>query len=303
MTARSRPLAALIARALALALALPAAAQHGVIPTPQARPLHARLAEADAAALGTVEAIETGRIRVAEATAVFGDVPARFELKRSPAAPPALAAGDRALLLLRGARAPYLLVDGPDGALRGESAPAFAEALARAHAVLDRPERLRALYAEWLEGDDAALRAEAALALADADAAFQPLPAGVAEALARRALDPDEGRNTRRQAAIAAVASRAGARALLAGLPGAEGADAAVVAIALRAAVVERDSALDAALGRVLAHERPEIRLIGVRLGAMRHDAALLETIRRLADSDPDTMVRRTAARALKRRN
>ena len=39
-------------------------------------------------------------------------------LKRAPSAPPGLAVGERPLLLLRGARSPYLLVDRPGEILR-----------------------------------------------------------------------------------------------------------------------------------------------------------------------------------------
>ena len=79
---------------------------HGRLELPSGRPLHVRVALADAAAIATVDAVELGRIRVRDAVPVLGDVVAAFELKRAPSRPPALEPGDRALLILRGARPP-----------------------------------------------------------------------------------------------------------------------------------------------------------------------------------------------------
>src|SRR5262245_58516334 len=97
--------------ALLVALAAPAAAQH---PMPaRARALHERLAAADVVAVATIGPIHEGRVEVRDATVLRGNAPASFEIKRSPAAPPPFVTGVPAVLLLRGARPPYVLVDEP----------------------------------------------------------------------------------------------------------------------------------------------------------------------------------------------
>jgi hypothetical protein len=116
---------------------------HPGIPGP--RPLHERLAGADRVAVVQVERIDAGRIAVA---------PEAFEVKRSPLRPPPLATGDRALLLLRGARPPYVLADEASEVIR-LSDDAMAERWAGAvRAVLaNRDDRaaLVTVYAEWIE--------------------------------------------------------------------------------------------------------------------------------------------------------
>ncbi len=92
-------------------LAAQAQAPHAI--PPPARPLHERSALAEVIALARVTRVEAGRIAVERRAALRGVPPAAFEVKFSPLRPPALAVGGRALLLLRGARPPYVLVDEP----------------------------------------------------------------------------------------------------------------------------------------------------------------------------------------------
>ena len=105
------PLQIVAVLVLVLALAPTARAQH---PLPQgSRPLHVRLAAADVVAVGTVGAISDGRVEIRDATVLRGDAAASFEIKRSPAKALPFATGVPAVLLLRGARSPYVLVDEP----------------------------------------------------------------------------------------------------------------------------------------------------------------------------------------------
>jgi hypothetical protein len=124
---------------------------HPGIPGP--RPLHERLAGADRVAVVQVERIDAGRIAVTRLDLLAGEAPEAFEVKRSPLRPPPLATGDRALLLLRGARPPYVLADEASEVIR-LSDDAMAERWAGAvRAVLaNRDDRaaLVTVYAEWI---------------------------------------------------------------------------------------------------------------------------------------------------------
>ena len=80
---------------------------------PLVRALHERTQLAEVVALVRVTGIAAGRVAVETRAGLRGAPPARFEVKYSPLGPLPLRAGDRALLLLRGARPPYVLVDQP----------------------------------------------------------------------------------------------------------------------------------------------------------------------------------------------
>lgn len=144
--------------ALALALAGPAAAQHPGMTGP--RPLHQRLAAADVVAVVEVEQIEAGRIAVERRDLLAGEAPESFEVKRSPLRPPPLATGDRALLLLRGARPPYVLADEPAEVIRLSDDTMTARWTEATRAVLaSRDDRaaLVAIYTGWIEEGPASL--------------------------------------------------------------------------------------------------------------------------------------------------
>jgi hypothetical protein len=305
----SIPLGAFVAVFVAaLALIAPGArAQrpdpHAGLAPPPDRPLHVRIALADAAAVGTVESVEAGRIRVRHAVPVFGDVASDFELKRAPSHPPPLEAGDRALLLLRGARTPYLLVDegreiqaiaDPDGeALWREAVRA-----ARSRPGADLPE----LYRAWLDRGPDPLRRAAVIGLGDREASFAPVAPEIADRLVQLAIDPRADTDLRRMAARAAGESEAGRRALWHRLPGGVGADPQVLAYALRIGAVAGGPAAAAALRRALADPRVEIRLTAIRLAPLFLDRAGVEdALEGLAGEDPDPGVRTAAGRALGR--
>jgi hypothetical protein len=294
---------ALLAAGLAIAAAAEQRGVHGRLGLPAERPLHVRVALADAAAIGTVDAVELGRIRVRDAIPILGDVAEAFELKRAPSRPPALEPGDRALLILRGARPPYVLVD--DGGETGTLVDAASEALwlEAVRAVHRNPGAgLLDVYRSWLDGARAPLRRAAVIGLGDPEAPFQPLPPNAADRLARLAVDPDADLELRRLSGRVATQSEVGRRALLVRLPGGDGADSQVLAQALRIAAIEASPGADDALLRALRHPRVDIRLGVLRIGPLfTGDAAVRREFERLVDEDPDPRARAAALRALGR--
>lgn len=294
--------------ALTAGTAAPARAQHamalghGFAGPPQPRALHVRLALADAAAVATVDEVGLGRIRVREAEALFGAVAPAFELKRAPSSPPPLEAGDRALLLLRGARSPYLLVDEPHETLVLADAAAEArwrEAVLALRTARDEPRALAALYLRWLEASTSGLRSAALAGLRDRTAPFQPLAAEELERLVELAGSAEAADAARSAAATIASQHPGGRRALLEQLPGeALGADPEVLLIALRAGALARDPALGPAVLRGLRHPRAEIRRAALQFGGLaRSDPALRAQLETMAAGDSDTELRQLAQR------
>jgi hypothetical protein len=281
--------------ALACAVATAASAQHAV-PEQRPRPLHQRLAESDAVAVATIEGVELGRIRAGEVVSLRGELGSELELKRAPSAPLPLAAGQHALLLLRGARSPYLLVDRADELWTGDGDVGWQDAVRALDAVRGTPEQLAARYAEWLEAGRAPLARWAAEGF-EGDAPLLALaPAPVPERLAALALEsPDAA--LRDAAARAAVKTDAALGRLLAALPGAA-ADPAVTAHALLAGLTRADGR--AAAARCLAHESSAVRGAALRFGTLlAGDPALRAQLQRIASEDPDEQLRLGARRAL----
>lgn len=298
-----------IALALATCRAPDAGAQpagHGSLGLPQAvRPLHARVALSDAAAVATVEAVDTGRIRLRDAAPVFGDVSATFALKRSPSRPPPLGPGDRVLLLLRGARSPYVAVDAPAETRVLADARAeerWREAVGDVRAAGADAEALRELYLRWLDGAAPDLQRAALTGLGDRAAPFQPLSDPLLRRIARAAVAAAADGDTRRTAAAALVQSERGREILLESLPGASGADAEVLALALRLGVLGGHAGVRATFERALAHDDGAIRAVALGFGGLAaHDPGLRGQIERLAREDPDPHVRSAAERVLAR--
>jgi len=147
-----------------LALVAPAAAlAQGIghpLP-PGLRPFHERLAQVDIATVVRVARVDEGRIEVVREDAIAGSPPERFEVKRSPLAPPPLATGDRALLLLRGDVPPYVFADRPSEVIRLEGdamAARWSGAVRRAMEHRDEPARLVPVYLDWIDGGPETLR-------------------------------------------------------------------------------------------------------------------------------------------------
>jgi hypothetical protein len=280
-------------------LVLAADAAAGVHPLPPgSRPLHLRLQAADAVAIGTVAEVTEGRIAVRDSVALRGELDPAFEIKRAPSRPPPLAAGLQAVLLLRGARPPYVLVDDPRELVVFRDEESVAVWRAALRAALDAGsdgDRLIELYLAWLDGSDEALRETGGAALVDPRAGLPAI--GRERALARVAvaLDPARAPQTRRISAQLAVRDPAAAQALLAAVPG-DGADPQVVAWALRAGLAFPGAALEAAFLRALSDPDGEVRRAAVGVAGFGvRDAAVAAKLRELAGSDPDDGVRSLA--------
>lgn len=302
------PVLAVLALAVVAAGASPARAQAPGFaghPMPEGpRPLHRLVRESDAAAIATVEAVETGRIRIADAVALYGDVPARFELKRAPSSPPPLEAGQRVVLLLAGARSPYLVVGEPREqlTLAGDAPEArLGAALAALRAALDDPIALRDLYLAWSDGDDPTLRPLAVAALVAPGASFAPLPDALALPRARVALDPAAEASRRLEAAAIAAQAPAGIDALLAHTPDAgDAAGLQVYELALAGGLVrERRAGVEAALVGGLASPDAAVRRVALRYARTLSTPRLRAAIEPLATGDPDPALRKTAADVL----
>lgn len=255
-------------------------------------------------AIGTIEGNSEGRISVRDAVPVVGEPGERFELKRSPSNPPAFQTGARAILLLRGARSPYVLVDEPRENVAiapADSEARWIDALRAARDALGEPTRLRDLYLAWIDGPDDALRQQALRGLYDVTAAFQPLPAEIPLARARMAVDPTRPAAVRNAAAAVAILGPEGAAALLAAVPPpSDVTDAAeVYDIALQGAMLRQlGPQLESALRRGLASRDVAVRRVAARYGAQVSLPEVRAAVAKLADSDPDPEVRKLASAA-----
>jgi hypothetical protein len=266
------------------------------------RPLHARLAAADVVALGVVERVELGRIAVRDGRARRGAPGGRFEVKRPPSRPPTVAAGDRVLWLLDGARSPFVLVDEPrevvvlaNDADVERWAAQIGELLA---ADGDAERRLRA-YLSWIDGTDDALRGAAVAAIGARPAAPTHLPRGVAVERARIALDPARPPAVRRASAAVAAGSPEGVRVLIAGVRRGT-ADAAVVQVALSAGLLQGSDGLHQAVIAALRSSDAEVRRASLPAAASLASVdGVRQALARMAEGDPDPAVRKAAQRAL----
>lgn len=271
-----------------------------------------RIAAAEEAAVVDVERVDEGRITVRAREVLWGKLPKRFEVKRSPISPPPLAVGDSALLLLRGARAPYVLVDEPGETIRLADATAaarWAGALRAVRAAHGAPDALATVYLGWMDAGPDTLRQ---LGAASLGALFQPGgPAGhalrvrVAENRARVAADPAADGDARRLSAALATLEP-GATAQLARDLMAHDAldDAPVVEMTLQGAAMARAPELGPLFTAAAASPVPEVREAAMRnLEAVvaLTGKAPLATARELRKADPEPAVRRAAERALQR--
>jgi hypothetical protein len=272
------------------------------MPVP-ARPLHVRLALADVVALGTVERVATGRVDVVDAFAIRGEPGDRFRLKRSPSRPDGLVAGERALLLLRGARTPYVLVDEPREILRitsPEQEQSWRAALAALLNAEDGEAR-RSVYLAWLDGPNDALRGAAVQALTDRAHSTSPIPVDLARERARIALDPTRSETVRRASASIACQNPAGTTALLAGLDD-PGVDLGVVQLALGLGAMQRAKGLSEALVAMLRSSDAERVAAAIPAATLAAGAPTVRAeLERIAAEGTSDELRASAAHALKR--
>jgi hypothetical protein len=300
---RLRTARAALALACALAASPPAAAQHPV--GPRTRSFHERLGKADAVAVATVKSVQPDRLRLDGVRSLYGDVPDPFLVKRGPGAPPPLAAGDRALLLLRGARPPYVLVDAPDETIRladPASEERWSAAVSAWLAVRERPEKWVPLYLSWIDAGPDTLRDLAVHSLGDPSAPFQPLAPEVFSGLGAAAWDPARSLAARRAAAQLAFLGAGGAEALASGFLAAKDPDPVLAQAAVRVAPRLGPARGSALVLRGLAPGDAEVRRIALRtargLGGMEPE--LRDAIARLAqDPDAEPWLRADAAEAL----
>ena len=275
-------------------LAPVARAQH---PLPQGpRPLHLRIEESDVVAVGTIGAITDGRVEVRDATVLRGAAPASFAIKRAPAKSPPFVTGVPAVLLLRGARSPYVMVDEPREVvlLRDDAdAKRWTSALQALFAASADPSQLLQLYLAWLDGDDENLREAAGAALTDFRAPIPPIGRDEALLRAAAAVDPHRSATTRRVSAQLAISSPDGAAALAAAIPG-KAADPQVVAAALRVSSASREVRSDALL-RALANEGRDGRRAALFAAPLLWSDAVAAKVAELAAHDPDPGVRADA--------
>lgn len=268
------------------------------------RPPHAIVAEADAAAIGTIDGGSAGRVRVRDAQPIYGAPGAVFEIKRAPSSPPALADGERRVLLLRGGRSPYLLVGAPRDqlAITGADADARATlALRQLRDALVDSARLRELYLRWVEGADDELRVVGLRGLSDAEAPFHPIPDADARHHAARAVDASLGTEPRKASAVVAGLVPAGVDAMLAPLPLAtDPAGTAVYEIALATGLLRKQAVpVLATLERALAHPSADVRRIALRYSRGVVSPAITRALERIAASDADESLRAEAAKRL----
>jgi hypothetical protein len=226
-------------------------------------------------------------------------------VKRSPVTPPPLAAGDRTLLLLRGARPPYVLADRPDEVIRLTDAAAEARWTSAFEAWLaarERPAAWPALYAAWIDSGPDTLRDLAVASLVDPAAPFQPLAPEFAAGLGDAAWDVARPLGARRAAAAAALRTPAGTARLVERFASAPGdPDTEICVAAVTAAGLQRGPARQAALLRALAHGDAEVRRAALRalegLGAPAE--GLRDAVARVARDDPESWLRAQAEQVL----
>jgi hypothetical protein len=261
------------------------------------RPLHLRLAEADVIALATVADQNEGRISLRDVEILRGRAPERFEIKRAPGNPPPLAVGTSALLLLRGARPPYVLVDEPRElqVLRdGQAAQVWREAVSQLLAAGSDRDAQLAVYLGWLDGGDDSLREAAGAALLDARSGLLPIGAARALERARAALDPARPETARRVSALLALSQPEAIATLLAGMANSPP-DPQVFEIAVRTGLAGHVPAAEDLLLRSLSDPSGDIRFLAVRLAGTYGSGAALDRVHELATTDSDERVRREA--------
>jgi hypothetical protein len=281
------------------ALVRGASAQHPPLGVPDPRPLHVQLRAADAVAIATVAAVELGRVRLVDTLALAGELPAAFELKRAPSAPPPLSEGDRVLLLLRGARTPYVWASEPAELILladASESGAWKKLLRQLLEPGDGANLVRS-YATGLDQAPLRVQRESAIGLAHEDcpgSAIRPPTAARLAELAAVGADPP----LRRFSARAAVRTPEGRRALLERVPTD---DPEVLITALGSAGDSEPETLTEALLRALRHESVAIRATALRQSRTHaNDRRVRAQIVHISSEDPEERLRRLARRLMK---
>lgn len=263
-----------------------------------------RLAAASIVAIATVTEVGMGRIAFESAQSVIGSVASSFEMKRAPSDPPPWVAGDRALLLMDGARSPYRWVDKPVEAVTLPDAAAerrFTAAIHALAAVRTDARARRDLYARWSDGPDEDLAALGQRGLMDVAGMLGVLDEPFALDRVRVASDPEQRLPVRRRAARIAARNPAGIAALLAyverSLPDT---DPRIAEVALGSGLLARDPTVAPCLVQLLDSPTGELGAVGFRLAALAKSPDVERKLSELAVGHPDEKVRDDAVRALR---
>lgn len=282
---------------------------HGAGAEPRA--LHTRLPLADIVAIGTVEAVGAGRIRVRDAEGLVGRVPREVEVKRSPSRAPGLEAGEDVLLVLRGARSPFLLVDTADEIVRldgGAARARWRDAISRLAEIGGRrrdPEGrdLRDLYTGWLDGPWSDLRSQAVHGLRDTAAPFQPLPEGYLAERIRVAADTSWAPEVRDASALVATQNARGTALAVEALAAQCQATPRFVVLALAGGAKLRVAESARAFASCLRSPAPGLRgaALSVAAAFAQHPDAQ-SALDEVATADPEPHLRAAAERALEGR-
>lgn len=273
---------------------------HGM-PSPP-RPLHVRLAEADVIALGAVERVATGRFSIADAEAWRGSPGRRFEIKRAPSEAPDLVPGSRVLLVLAGARSPFVFVDEPrEVTVLSDEADldAWGAALARLATARGDPEALGQTYLAWIDGTDDGLRDLGVRGLGDREGGRVQMPEGEPLRRADAALDPTRPSEIRLASAGIAAADPASLARLLASA-GRPDLDVGVARVALAAGVLTRHPDATPAVATALGHPNREIRIASIPAATrLAEEPVVRAALEELAAEETDPEVRSAIAGAL----
>ncbi|MBW2312968.1 MAG: hypothetical protein JRH10_02170 [Deltaproteobacteria bacterium] len=289
--------------ALAVLCAAPARAQHGFVP-PDDRVLHERLAGARIVAVATVAEVDTGRIAFESGRSILGRIEPEFEVKRSPSNPPPWVPGDRALLMLSGARSPYRWVEKPVETVALADAAAEARFTAAVRAMdaarVDAKGR-RDLYARWADGMHEDLAAVGQRGLMDVPSMVNLLDVEFVTGRVGVAIDPERPVVARRRAARIAARHPDGVSALLRHVED-EGpaTDPGVGELAIQSGLLLRDPAVEARIIDLLDTPETELGGIALRLAGAAGGRALERKLSELAVGYPDETIRGEAAQSLR---
>lgn len=309
----SRPSLRVLLRLLLVALTiLPLGLSNGAVAqghprmAARTRPLQDRLAQADLVLVAEVVGLSDGRIEVAAILPLAGAPPERFEIKRRRSSPPPLAIHDRALLLLRGARPPYVLVDEPAETIRlvdARGEEAWIGAVQEVLSHRDDPAALARRMLGWIDQGPASLRNAALISLESLLSTSATLREEVALDRAAAAARSDLPADARAISAQLASGSALGQDRLVTELAHAENLEATSLRLGLQLGSLRGHEDLATLYERALASDDPELRLVAARdpAPALRLGEPAEQALARIAEEDSDPLVQQAARKTLGR--